>query len=169
MSFPSPLYLPQLSQLLILDPNERKLFYSQDLNCLHKYRINVQKQFVDRIHVFYFPTSPFIPPHIIQHYIVNSYYCTRSTVDCRKLNHYIALDLISSNFSICLTNVFYLAGAQVRQNNVFVPNQAVQCQVNNPYPTQITCPSCNASVITETTYTNGGMAWLLAGGMCLAG
>lgn len=50
-----------------------------------------------------------------------------------------------------------------------MPNAVVQQQVNNPFPTQITCPNCNAVVITETTFKNGTMTWLLAGGMCLAG
>ena len=82
-----------------------------------------------------------------------------------SLNRNSQLNKSCCHFSL----FFYSAGTQIRANNVFVPNQTVQNQVNNPYPTQITCPSCNAVVITDTTYINGSMTWLLAGGMCLAG
>ena len=57
----------------------------------------------------------------------------------------------------------------ITPTSVFVPNTTVQQQLNNPYPTKITCPNCNAEVVTDITFSNGAMTWLLAGGMCLAG
>ncbi|XP_065051612.1 lipopolysaccharide-induced tumor necrosis factor-alpha factor homolog [Rhopilema esculentum] len=44
-----------------------------------------------------------------------------------------------------------------------------QQQVNTPFPANITCTNCKANVITEVSYKNGTMTYLMAGGMCLAG
>eukprot|EP00794_Sanderia_malayensis_P004849 gene4849-5484_t len=39
----------------------------------------------------------------------------------------------------------------------------------NTFPVQITCPRCQANVMTAVTMQNGLMVWLAAGGMCLVG
>ena len=36
-------------------------------------------------------------------------------------------------------------------------------------PVNMTCPHCNASIITATTYDTGLLTWLAAGGICLVG
>eukprot|EP00794_Sanderia_malayensis_P004848 gene4848-5483_t len=39
----------------------------------------------------------------------------------------------------------------------------------NTFPVQITCPRCQANVMTAVTMQNGLMVWLSVGGICLFG
>lgn len=38
-----------------------------------------------------------------------------------------------------------------------------------PYPMQVTCSNCNASVMTETSASPGLLTWLLSGTLLLVG
>ena len=38
-----------------------------------------------------------------------------------------------------------------------------------PGPCQVTCATCNATVVTRTTSNPGAMAWLIGLGLCLVG
>ncbi|OQV17355.1 hypothetical protein BV898_08604 [Hypsibius exemplaris] len=38
-----------------------------------------------------------------------------------------------------------------------------------PYPTEVQCPNCGQIVITEITYENGVLTWLLAAGIAVLG
>lgn len=36
-------------------------------------------------------------------------------------------------------------------------------------PVSMICPHCQAHIVTATTYNDGTLTWLLAGGLCLVG
>lgn len=60
---------------------------------------------------------------------------------------------------------------QYGQTTVVMQQPAVIQTVipNSPYPMNMTCPHCRATIVTSVAYSDGLMVWLIAGGLCLLG